>query len=711
MRTQINDSIRLAETIRNIGIVHRNLINYDSARHYYDSSWKISKRYNSTELRLSYYIHGGELYAVQGDYIKAIGLYSRALDLLKTHDYKVYFALIYLRIAQIYDAQGDFQRALEHFFKSYDIEAGLGNRQHMGRLEGFIGWTYLNQGNDSTAFVHARNSLEATGKINDREGIAYANNLMGYIYYKRKNYDLALKYYLLTIVLREELKSKLGIAFTTYNIARLYESKGATDKGIEYGEKALAVFQELNNKPAVLLAFNMLGNLYIKNKNYQKAYASLEQARLLSLQLPSAVRLRDCYKGFTRYYRAKGDAAKTIYYYDKLVQLNDSVFSHQSNVSKEQLVALYQVEQKEKEIKTLQQQNSLHQTQILLQRSKIKWQDGLLTFTLIVIFMLLVLAFMLLKYYRTKSRANQSLEKLYREITEQKEEIQAQSEELVEANQALRDLNYNILEKQEEIQAQSEELREANEMIGNVNRNLEKIVSKRTLQLSEAYKELDTFFYRSSHDFRRPLTTFLGLAEVANITVKDKNALELFAKVKETAINLDKMLTKLQSISDVGTNQLIYKEVLLREIFDGICMSFQSELQKKNIKIGFEMRKPVSFFSYPAMVKLILENLIENSIHFSGLDDPFIKLVVSEVNDEIVLDFLDNGQGVEEEYKSRVFDMYFRANERSKGNGLGLYIVKKAVEKLDGSIMLNSTILMGTTFTIKLPCKPANAKD
>ncbi|HEY3430053.1 MAG TPA: HAMP domain-containing sensor histidine kinase, partial [Cyclobacteriaceae bacterium] len=63
----------------------------------------------------------------------------------------------------------------------------------------------------------------------------------------------------------------------------------------------------------------------------------------------------------------------------------------------------------------------------------------------------------------------------------------------------------------------------------------------------------------------------------------------------------------------------------------------------------------------------------------------------------------DQGQGIEPEYMDRVFDMYFRANERSKGNGLGLYIVKKVTEKLQGTVHLTSTRSVGTTVTIFIP--------
>jgi len=247
------------------------------------------------------------------------------------------------------------------------------------------------------------------------------------------------------------------------------------------------------------------------------------------------------------------------------------------------------------------------------------------------------------------------------------------------------------------------ELRETNGMITAINRDLDEIVTRRTSQLKEAYKELDTFFYRSSHDFRRPLTTFMGLAEVASVTVKDRNALDLFDKVKETARSLDKMLVKLQSISDVGAQQLVYKEVLMNEIFDNVCQSFRDEIQLKGIKTSCTLALKDSFISYPAMIKIIVENLVENSIQFAMTEDPYIRLSVSQQENSVVLVMEDNGQGVASEYVSKVFEMYFRGSERSKGNGLGLYIVKKAVEKLNGSIHLDTNYGIGSRFTITLP--------
>ena len=343
-------------------------------------------------------------------------------------------------------------------------------------------------------------------------------------------------------------------------------------------------------------------------------------------------------------------------------------YSEASLVKLAEMQALYQLEQKDQEIKLLNQEKQIQQDRISLQRSQINMQYIILISVLIGLGLVSVLAFTSYQYNKTIRKANH-------EILEQKEEIQSQSEELIEANQT----------------------------ISQINRNLEVKVEERTSALKQAYKELDTFFYRSSHDFRRPLTTFLGLAEVAKITVKDQAALELFDKVRETASNLDKMLVKLQSISDVGAQELVYKEVLIKEIFDSVCSNFREELNRKNIQTRVEVNLKEPFISYPAMIKTIIENLVENAINFSGVQQPQLIMKAFRQNEELILEVSDNGQGIEKQYQDRIFEMYFRGNERSKGNGLGLYIVKKAVEKLHGTITLQSSRGAGCTFTVQLP--------
>jgi signal transduction histidine kinase len=195
----------------------------------------------------------------------------------------------------------------------------------------------------------------------------------------------------------------------------------------------------------------------------------------------------------------------------------------------------------------------------------------------------------------------------------------------------------------------------------------------------------------------------MGLAEVAKVTVKDQAALELFEKVNETARNLDKMLLKLQSVSVAGSQELIYSEVLLDQIIQIELDNFRELIIQRAIRVLVDIKLEQPFHSYPVLVKFIIQNLLENSIAFCGTVQPYVKLKAYQVANETVLEVSDNGQGIESTYLNRVFDMYFRANERSRGNGLGLYIVKKMVDKLNGRIELKSELGFGTTMWVYLP--------
>jgi signal transduction histidine kinase/uncharacterized protein HemY len=703
IRLKKRDSLVIAEFWKAIGQTYQGKAMVDSAIYYYEKSFRLATRHNNPELKMFYYISRGEIYLDNGDYHQASGYFLRALDVLKTHDFKRYHAIVLSRIAQVYDAQGDYKQAIEHLLRALRIHEALNGKQEIARVYGTLGWVYINQKNDSMAVNYAQRSLRIMEEINDKAGMAFAHNLLGYINYSTLNYPTALTEYNKALQLRTEIKSVRGSAGTTFNISRVYYRQGFYDRAQQNLLKVLAIDEKYMDKDGLAMTNNTLGAVLTKMKKFDEAERYLQKAYDLSILVNSPVELSNNRKNFAELYKAKGDSRNAIRYYDEYIALNDSIFTSQSAMKIAQMNALYELEKKEQEIQSLNQRDEINRHKLQLQDTHIRYQNNFLFFTIGSIVLLLIMSYILYHYYRTKVKANEKLSALNREIHEQKEEIQAQSEELIEANNSLVALNSELIEKTEEVQAQSEELKETNLMITEINRDLDSIVIKRTSQLQEAYKELDTFFYRSSHDFRRPLTTFMGLAEVAKITLKDQAALELFSKVKETAVSLDKMLVKLQSISDVGAQQLVFKEVLIREIFDTVFDGFREELQQFGIRVQSNVTLQKPFVSYPAMVKIIVENLVENAIHFRAGDSPEIKLSAHQVGDQVVIEIEDNGQGIREEYKEKIFDMYFRANDRSKGNGLGLYIVKKAVQKLNGTIQLRSQFANGSHFVVSLP--------
>lgn len=702
LRLKLKDSLLIAETWKFMGMTHSSLLNFDSAQFYLNKVDALATRYGDIELKIFYWVSIGELYNARGKILEAINMYEQALVNLSKHKFKRYEAITLKRIGKIYDQLGDYERANRHFFQALNIEESLGSKHEMARTYGLISWCFYHHGNYEQSENYASKSLELMKQVGDRAGIAYAQNLFGALRSSLKDFTTAISFYDSALQIRKELGLTIYEASTLENIAYVYEAKGDLQRALTTHEQVLAIFKSAEASFRLSTTLNNIAELKFKLGHVKEALTYVQTSIKNSQTLSLPLELKRAYLLAGKIYIKEGDYLQASNYQGKYIQINDSLFTIESIAKAAQIHALYDLEKKEQQIQLLNRENEIKANEIELQESKLKNQTWALIFSAVAGLLLLAVTITLFKYNINKKKANDRLQALNSQISDKQEEIQRQAEELIESNSKLIDANHDLQHKQEEIEAQSEELREANDAIFLANSNLEKKVADRTAELRQAYLELDTFFYRSSHDFRRPLTTFMGLAEVAKITLKDPNAIHLFEKVKETAVNLDKMLMKLQSISDVGAQQLAYKEVFFRELIDSIITSYQHEINKRSIQVNVNIQRN-ELFSYPSLLKIIIENLLENAINFCAHNNAVISISARQEADRFIFQIEDNGQGIDPAYKERIFDMYYRASLDSKGNGLGLYIVKKAVDKLGGNIRVESELSKGTGFQIDVP--------
>lgn len=702
IRLEAGDSVLIAESWKLMGMTFTSLLDFDSAEYYLSKVHTIASRYENIELDIFYCVSMGELYGVQGKILDAVTMYEQALEKLSVHKFKRYEAITLKRIGRIYDQLGDYETANKHFFQALNIEETLNSRHEMARSFGLISWCFYHQGNFVESEQYGKRALDMMRRVGDKAGIAYGQNLVGAYNFSNGSFDTALQYYDSALQIRKELGLSIYVASTLENMAYVYERKKDLNKSLELHNEVLTLFESIGSESRLTITLNNIADLKFKLGYLNEALNYIKQSISYSHRLNLPKELAKAYHIAGKIYKSKGDFKEASDYLNRYIQLNDSLFTIEGVSKAAQIHALYDLEKKGQQIELLNQENQIKENELALKEARLTSQTRALIFTIVAGLLLMIITITLLKYYLNKKRANQRLQVLNTEIREKQEEIQRQSEELLESNSRLIDANHDLQQKQEEIEAQSEELREANDAIFLANSNLERKVADRTSELRQAYLELDTFFYRSSHDFRRPLTTFMGLAEVAKITLKDSNAIHLFEKVKETAVNLDKMLLKLQSISDVGAQQLAYKEVFFKELVDTVISSYHQEIDKRGIQVKVEI-PTIVLFSYPSLLKIIIENLVENAINFCKQNEPVIAVRARQEADRFIFQIEDNGQGIDPEYKARIFEMYYRANLDSKGNGLGLYIVKKAVDKLGGSIRVESELKKGTGFQIDIP--------
>lgn len=220
-------------------------------------------------------------------------------------------------------------------------------------------------------------------------------------------------------------------------------------------------------------------------------------------------------------------------------------------------------------------------------------------------------------------------------------------------------------------------------------------------------KELDSFVYSVSHNLRSPLMSVLGLVNLAK--TEDQNRDNFFGQyfnMMEASINkLDETLKEILDYSRNARKDLGIEQIDIRKLISDNLERMQYMPGSQRVKKEVHVEERVPFYSDKYRLAFIFNNLISNAIKYHDPDkeESFLKISVVIQKDRVLIEFEDNGIGIDQRHLSKVFDMFFRATHKNDGAGLGLYIVKEAVEKLNGTIQIDSTLGEGTTFTIEIP--------
>ena len=265
---------------------------------------------------------------------------------------------------------------------------------------------------------------------------------------------------------------------------------------------------------------------------------------------------------------------------------------------------------------------------------------------------------------------------------------------------------------------------DAKKKLEKFNLNLETLVDDRTNELAEEIKvrektekkirvsnnelrktneELDNFVYKVSHDLRAPISSILGLVNIAKADNAVENMLACMDQIEKSAQTQDEFIKDIIELTKNARvkpkRQKVNFKKIVDETFDYLKHSMNSEPSKP--KLHLDQKK--DFYSDINRMKVIFNNIISNSIKYSDPKNTEIDINVEVLNGHAKINIHDNGKGIDKKYQNDVFKMFYRATDKNAGSGLGLYIVKETIEKLKGNISLESEINKGTTLKMKLP--------
>ncbi len=232
--------------------------------------------------------------------------------------------------------------------------------------------------------------------------------------------------------------------------------------------------------------------------------------------------------------------------------------------------------------------------------------------------------------------------------------------------------------------------------------------SERTLveknnELIKANQELDRFVYSASHDLRSPLSSIAGLIELSK---RDAAGGEEYLKLmKSRVMVMDKLI---HDIIDYSRNSRIpaaREKVNMYDLIYELVELIKYTDVDINPRFNLEIDRELIVLCDTSRLRVILNNLLSNSIKYADRNkaELVISITASGTSNSFSFSVEDNGDGIAEDHQDKIFNMFYRASEKASGSGLGLYIVKETLEKMNGTISHQSALGKGSLFIVTIP--------
>jgi tetratricopeptide (TPR) repeat protein len=395
-----------------------------------------------------------------------------ALENALNLDYQKGVASSYNVLGICYSIRGDYTAGLDYFIKALRLREELGDQKGTSHTLNNISRLFIYQKEYDKALEYAGKSLEILKKVDDPRAIANAHISLGSIYLSKGDFREALKTF---NTAREKfitagLKNEEG--WVMLKIANAWAADSQYDKALDACFVAMRLLDTKTDLFTTVELFQTTGSIYLTKDNLKEASHYLHEAiRLADAgndnhgSMSSRLKLSEVFRNFRMY-----DSA--LYYSDQYLTLHSEVFNAEKS---RQLATLEKIYQSEKKDQLLE-----------LKSKEIESQSIIIMAFSILVAVMMVLGFIIYKYYRDKKKSHRELQKLHRDI----------------------------YEKHEEILAQSEELTQANEEISRINESLEAEVTHRTDKIERQNKILIEYAYSNAHNVRGPLARILGLASL-----------------------------------------------------------------------------------------------------------------------------------------------------------------------------------------------------
>jgi signal transduction histidine kinase len=537
----------------------------------------------------------------------------------------------------------------------------INNEELVAQAKNHLGLFYMVIGQFEESKICSQEALSFFEKTNDLKGIADAKYSIAGVYYKTDHYHHGLDVLLDCLYIYRTLNDSYNESRVLKSMGTIYEYFGDQENAINAYLTSIQAGRVANDPNLESNAYNPLSGIYLKRGLHDLALTTIEKSIVIKTQTKDVRGL-----AFALYGRGKV-YLKTKKFTEALIDLTRCLeLQHEMGDKLGVAMAYNKIGMLHYELKKFEEaRTNLNNARNVAEKYNIQFIRYKSLYNLHLI-------------AKSENNLNEALQYLNQYL--------ALKESIINSH------TYNVIKSYEAISKVK-----ALEHEAEVQRSKTEIIERKNA-------ELDSFFYRVSHDLKGPISSLLGLHNLVKLEIKDENARQYFEMYQSQIMRINNIvmdLINLTRMNHTNTNLVrIDFDLLLQE-----CISAYNYLHNYgSIRFIKEIDKDIEFYSEWAIVNTILQNLIENAIKYSCPEnDSFVRISIAEVGDRIRIEVQDNGIGIAPDYQAKIFDMFFRANDRVDGTGLGLYILKRAVERLHGEVRFTSEVFVGSTFTIFLP--------
>jgi len=269
-------------------------------------------------------------------------------------------------------------------------------------------------------------------------------------------------------------------------------------------------------------------------------------------------------------------------------------------------------------------------------------------------------------------------------------------------------LTRKLVATNEQLQSTNVELRLSEARYRELATALEQRVSERTNELKRAYDELEGFSYAVAHDLKAPLRAINGFAHLFEAEMDGQlspQAREHLARIRNGSLRMATLIDDLLAYSHIDRRGLQSSVVSLPELIDSVLLQYSDEVQRRHVQLSVQVEMIRLRVDADGLL-LALRNLFENALKYTReRQHPHIQVQAKRNDRGVMLRVADNGIGFEMEYHDHIFKIFQRLHrdDQYPGTGIGLALVRKAVERIGGRVWAESLPGEGATFNIQLP--------